>query len=66
MTAHTEQVTERLREAREEGEEHPLGLGEDEAICPKCSLAYLVAAGSWGVCSDCLGEALVRLGDELL
>ena len=37
-------------------------LAMDEALCPKCRLAYFVSsqAHDWGCCSECLGEALVK------
>jgi len=54
---HAAEVTERLRE-----EEPPLGLDYKEAVCPACSLAFLVTdrAHSWGLCRDCLTD-LVRV-----
>lgn len=61
---HAAEVTERLRE------EGPvfvdgvnIGLDLIEAVCPSCSLAFLVTdrVGSWGLCLDCLREAIVRL-----
>jgi hypothetical protein len=44
-----------------EAKEPPFGIDSHEAICPSCDLAFFVteAAFSWGVCPDCLGEALV-------
>lgn len=53
--AHAHATTERLR-----AEEPPLGLALNEAICPVCSLAYLVTdrAFDWGTCPDCIGAAL--------
>lgn len=53
---HAAEVTERLRE-----DEPPLGLTLDEAVCPRCLMAYFVPAGSWGVCRDCLDEPLLAL-----
>jgi hypothetical protein len=40
-----------------------LGLDLTEAICPACSLAFFVTdrVHSWGLCPDCLREALVRV-----
>lgn len=56
---HAAEVTEALRT---EGPVYldglNIGLDHDEAICPRCSLAYFVPAGSLGVCRDCLGEVL--------
>lgn len=54
---HAAEVTERLRE-----EEPPLGLTLHEAICPSCSLAFLVTdrAHSWGICRECMTD-LVRV-----
>lgn len=52
---HAQAVTEALRE-----EEPPLGLALEEAVCPRCLMAFWVAAGSWGVCPDCLAEALLH------
>lgn len=56
--AHAREVTSRLR-----ADDPPLGLADTEAICPRCSLAFIVreAAFDWGVCPDCLADAVVQL-----
>lgn len=61
-TEHTREVTERLRATGPlsvDGQE--IGLAPDEAVCPRCNLAYFVGerAFDWGTCPDCLAEALV-------
>ena len=40
-------------------------LAMDEALCPKCRLAYFVSsqAHDWGACDTCIGEALVPVAD---
>lgn len=55
---HARDVTGRLRD-----DEPPMGLSHREAICPRCSLAFHVreSAFDWGVCPDCLADAVVRL-----
>lgn len=53
IPAATAEETLRLRE-----EEPPLGLDETEVICPACRLAQHEGGFSWGVCRDCLTEAL--------
>lgn len=53
---HAAAVTEHLRE-----DEPPLGLAYDEAVCPRCLMAYFVPAGSYGVCRDCHGETALAL-----
>lgn len=55
MTAEVVATTLALRD-----EEPPLGLAANEAICPRCRLAFIVAeaAFSWGVCPDCLKDGI--------
>jgi len=36
-------------------------VADNESICPSCHLVYLTAAGSWGVCPDCIAEGILAL-----
>lgn len=58
QAAHAEDVTAALRE-----EEPPLAVALNEAVCPSCALVFTVTdrLHSWGLCRDCLTEAVKRL-----
>lgn len=56
---HAADVTAKLR-----ADDPPLGMSEQEVVCPRCTLVFFIPTGVpfWGVCPDCVGEAIGRTG----